>query len=204
MVRHNNTYFVVKKCRNLLKNTEYKVKLEHCYHEANRAAHWLANHRCEQEEGLLMFDSAPPNLGSILLEDLKGVAWHRSIIVDRKDGADATFPISLTRTGRGCAYVTGVMTIFNVRQQLEGHAGKTNVLTAENISALTMAFGGKRCEKNYLSVRRYVADPDNAYPKRSITKLILKGAVIFDVVSYQFRCALNYSKVALKRSREDC
>ncbi|GJX98175.1 hypothetical protein Tco_0355194 [Tanacetum coccineum] len=54
---------------------------------------------------------------------------------------------------------------------------------------------GKRCEKNYLSVRRYVADPDNAYPKRSITKLILKGAVTFDVVSYQFRCALNYSKL---------
>ncbi|GJY77472.1 hypothetical protein Tco_0482588 [Tanacetum coccineum] len=59
-------------------------------------------------------------------------------------------------------------------------------------------FGGKRCEKNYSSVRRYVADPDNAYPKRSITKLILKGAVIFDVVSYQFRCALNYSKLLLK------
>ncbi|GJU91489.1 hypothetical protein Tco_1303912, partial [Tanacetum coccineum] len=57
---------------------------------------------------------------------------------------------------------------------------------------------GKRCEKNYSSVRRYVADPDNAYPKRSITKLILKGAVIFDVVSYQFRCALNYSKLLLK------
>ncbi|GJY19697.1 retrovirus-related pol polyprotein from transposon TNT 1-94 [Tanacetum coccineum] len=48
-------------------------------------------------------------------------------------------------------------------------------------------------------VRRYVADPDNAYPKRSITKLILKGAVIFDVVSYQFRCALNYSKPAYKQ-----
>ncbi|GJX50669.1 hypothetical protein Tco_0277514 [Tanacetum coccineum] len=54
---------------------------------------------------------------------------------------------------------------------------------------------GKRCEKNYSSVRRYVADPVNAYPKQSITKLILKGAVIFDVVSYQFRCALNYSKL---------
>ncbi|GJS08889.1 hypothetical protein Tco_0365685 [Tanacetum coccineum] len=61
-----------------------------------------------------------------------------------------------------------------------------------------LANRGKRCEKNYLSVRRYVADPDNAYPKRSITKLILKGAVIFDVVSYQFRCALNYSKLLLK------
>ncbi|GKD76814.1 hypothetical protein Tco_1339435 [Tanacetum coccineum] len=44
-------------------------------------------------------------------------------------------------------------------------------------------------------MRRYIADPDNAYPKRSITKLILKGAVIFDVVSYKFRCALNYSKI---------
>ncbi|GKC09926.1 hypothetical protein Tco_1001536, partial [Tanacetum coccineum] len=66
---------------------------------------------------------------------------------------------------------------------------------------------GKCCEKNYSSVRRYVADPDNAYPKRSITKLILKGAVVFDVVSYQFRCALNYSKLVRKLwncSREDC
>ncbi|GJU61870.1 hypothetical protein Tco_1243705 [Tanacetum coccineum] len=79
--------------------------------------------------------------------------------------------------------------------RVQGHAGKTNVLTAENISALTMAFGGKRCEKNYSSVRRYVADPDNAYPKQSITKLIPKGAVKIDVVSYQFRCALNYSKL---------
>ncbi|GJX14764.1 hypothetical protein Tco_0206522 [Tanacetum coccineum] len=56
---------------------------------------------------------------------------------------------------------------------------------------------GKRCEKKILSVRRYVADPDNAYPKRSITKLILKRVVIFDVVSYQFRCALNYSKLVM-------
>ncbi|GJU21292.1 hypothetical protein Tco_1154634 [Tanacetum coccineum] len=57
---------------------------------------------------------------------------------------------------------------------------------------------GKCCVKNYSSMRRYIADPDNAYPKRSITKLILKGAVIFDVVSYQFRCALNYSKLIQK------
>ncbi|GKB79589.1 hypothetical protein Tco_0946484 [Tanacetum coccineum] len=67
--------------------------------------------------------------------------------------------------------------------RVQGHAGKTNVITAENISALK----GKRYEKNYSSMRKYVADPVNAYPKRSITNLILKGAVIFDVVSYQFR-----------------
>ncbi|GJZ62335.1 hypothetical protein Tco_0618472 [Tanacetum coccineum] len=54
---------------------------------------------------------------------------------------------------------------------------------------------GKCCEKNYSSVRRYVADLVNAYPKQSITKLIPKGAVKIDVVSYQFRCALNYSKL---------
>ncbi|GKA45698.1 hypothetical protein Tco_0738494 [Tanacetum coccineum] len=63
---------------------------------------------------------------------------------------------------------------------------------------------GKCCEKNYSSVRRYVADPVNAYPKRSITKLILKGAVIFDVVSYQFRCALNYSKLGEADSLLKC
>ncbi|GJW61057.1 hypothetical protein Tco_0110392 [Tanacetum coccineum] len=62
---------------------------------------------------------------------------------------------------------------------------------------ISMNCRGKRCEKNYSSVRRYVADPVNAYPKQSTTKLILKGAVIFDVVSYQFRCALNYSKLAM-------
>ncbi|GJY24536.1 hypothetical protein Tco_0398194 [Tanacetum coccineum] len=39
----------------------------------------------------------------------------------------------------------------------------------------------KSCEKNYSSVRRYVADPVNVFPERSITKLILKEAVIFDV-----------------------
>ncbi|GKA34081.1 putative reverse transcriptase domain-containing protein [Tanacetum coccineum] len=54
---------------------------------------------------------------------------------------------------------------------------------------------GKCCEKNYSSVRRYVADLVNAYPKQSITKLIPKGAVKIDVVPYQFRCALNYSKL---------
>ncbi|GKD26621.1 hypothetical protein Tco_1232835, partial [Tanacetum coccineum] len=42
---------------------------------------------------------------------------------------------------------------------------------------------GKSCEKNYSSVRRYVADPVNVYPERLITKLILKEAVIFDVVN---------------------
>ncbi|GKD37572.1 non-LTR retroelement reverse transcriptase [Tanacetum coccineum] len=80
IVRHNNTYFIVKKCRDLLKNTKWEVKLEHCYREANRTANWLANRGFKQEERLLMFDSAPPNLGSILLEDLKGVTWHRSIV----------------------------------------------------------------------------------------------------------------------------
>nr|GEV34889.1 putative ribonuclease H protein At1g65750 family [Tanacetum cinerariifolium] len=59
---------------------EWEVKLEHCYLEANRAADWLANHGCEQKEILLMFDSAPPNHGLILLEDIKGVSWHRIIV----------------------------------------------------------------------------------------------------------------------------
>ncbi|GJS16099.1 hypothetical protein Tco_0410571 [Tanacetum coccineum] len=68
-------------------------------------------------------------------------------------------------------------------------------IIARGDDGLILWVGGKRCEKNYSSVKRYVADPVNAYPKRSITKLILKGAVIFDVVSYQFRCALNYSKL---------
>nr|GEZ18099.1 adenylate-forming reductase 03009 [Tanacetum cinerariifolium] len=40
--------------------------------ENNGISDWLANRGCEQEERLLMLDSAPPNLGLILLEDIKG------------------------------------------------------------------------------------------------------------------------------------
>ncbi|GJV20637.1 non-LTR retroelement reverse transcriptase [Tanacetum coccineum] len=63
--------------RKLIIKVESQVVLEHCYREANRAADWLANHGCEQEERLCMFDSPPPDLGSIILEDLKGVALSR-------------------------------------------------------------------------------------------------------------------------------
>ena len=51
---------------------------------------------------------------------------------------------------------------------------------------------------NYSSVRRYVADQVDVYPKWTITKLILKVAVLFDVVSHLFRCALNHYKACLK------
>ncbi|GJU05358.1 serine/threonine-protein phosphatase [Tanacetum coccineum] len=42
---------------------------------------------------------------------------------------------------------------------------------------------GKSCEKKYSSMRRYVADPVNVFPEWLITKLILKEAVIFDVIT---------------------
>ncbi|GJX06269.1 putative RNA-directed DNA polymerase [Tanacetum coccineum] len=83
---------------------------------------------------------------------------------------------------------------FNISASLSHKNGKFYFSFKFGISGLLHQWG-KCCVKNYSSVRRYIADPDNAYPKRSITKLILKGAVIFDVVSYQFRCALNYSKL---------
>ncbi|GJX94198.1 hypothetical protein Tco_0348784 [Tanacetum coccineum] len=106
----------------------------------------------------------------------------------------------MSKSARGVRRDTPVVFAFLVLESLNvasflnffkvGHA-ETNVHNSRE-------FLGKRCEKNYSSVRRYVADPVNAYPKQSITKLILKGAVIFDVVSYQFRCALNYSKLVRK------
>ncbi|PWA44555.1 hypothetical protein CTI12_AA523610 [Artemisia annua] len=48
---------IVHKCRELLRRSDWEVKLEHCYREANRAADWLANHGCEQQERVCMFDS---------------------------------------------------------------------------------------------------------------------------------------------------
>ncbi|GKA47118.1 FACT complex subunit SSRP1 [Tanacetum coccineum] len=77
IICHTHAFYTVKKCRNLLKSLDWEVKLEHCYREANRAADWLANHGCEQKERLCMFDSTSPDLGSIILEDVKGVALSR-------------------------------------------------------------------------------------------------------------------------------
>ncbi|GJX33253.1 non-LTR retroelement reverse transcriptase [Tanacetum coccineum] len=56
IIRHSPAFYIVKKCRNLLKSLDWKVKLEHCYREANRAADSLANHGCEQERRLVLFD----------------------------------------------------------------------------------------------------------------------------------------------------
>ncbi|GKC44494.1 non-LTR retroelement reverse transcriptase, partial [Tanacetum coccineum] len=81
IIRHSPAFYTVKKCRNLLKSLDWEVKLEHRYQEANRAADWLANHGCEQEERLCMFDSPPLDLGSIILEDVKGVVLSRRVNV---------------------------------------------------------------------------------------------------------------------------
>ncbi|GKD78249.1 non-LTR retroelement reverse transcriptase [Tanacetum coccineum] len=81
IIRHNPAFYTVKKCRNLLKSLDREVKLEHCFREANRATNWLANHGCEQEKRLCMFDSPPLDLGSIILDDVKGVTLSRHVNV---------------------------------------------------------------------------------------------------------------------------
>nr|GEV61750.1 putative ribonuclease H-like domain-containing protein [Tanacetum cinerariifolium] len=43
--------------------------------------------------------------------------------------------------------------------------------------ATILASSGKKCEKNYSSMRRYVVDLVNVFPKHLITKLIIKGAI---------------------------
>ncbi|PWA90722.1 non-LTR retroelement reverse transcriptase [Artemisia annua] len=78
-IHHSPAFYSVQTCRDLLRSSGWEVKLEHCYRESNIAADWLANHGCEQEERLCMFDSPPPELGSIILEDVKGVAWPRVV-----------------------------------------------------------------------------------------------------------------------------
>ncbi|GJY42775.1 hypothetical protein Tco_0430988 [Tanacetum coccineum] len=69
----------------------------------------------------------------------------------------------------------------------DGHSGKTNVITAEKSNVLTRGFwciipttwgkrssSGKKCEKNYSSVRRYVADPVNVSPNGQPLSLLSK------------------------------
>lgn len=71
----NNTsspYFhIIRRCRELIDNEEWEVILRHCYREANRVADWLANYGVGLEPKMVLLVAAPPNLRSVLLDDLE-------------------------------------------------------------------------------------------------------------------------------------
>lgn len=52
--------------RNLLEDSEWRVKVAHIYREGNRAADWLANQGVLQEAGIIILDNVPLALSRIL------------------------------------------------------------------------------------------------------------------------------------------
>lgn len=49
--------------------------LSHCYRETNNAADWLANHRVNQEEDLIIHNTPPHALTHIIHQDPLAIAW---------------------------------------------------------------------------------------------------------------------------------
>lgn len=72
-------YHIIKKCKELVSRAEWRVSIQHCYREANRAADWLANYGVGLSPKMVLLEAAPAGLRAVLLEDLSGVALARMV-----------------------------------------------------------------------------------------------------------------------------
>ncbi|KAL2937362.1 hypothetical protein RDABS01_020811 [Bienertia sinuspersici] len=72
-------YFILEKCGKLLKFNGWTIELQHCFREGNRVADALANQGVQQTEKLLIFHEIPDGLGSLLNNDIAGVALPRLV-----------------------------------------------------------------------------------------------------------------------------
>ncbi|XP_074301095.1 uncharacterized protein LOC141632448 [Silene latifolia] len=75
----NSLKFIVKRCKDLIAEGHWRIKLEHSYREANRAADFLANKGVNSSTLITHLDSPPSELSPILREDIFGVDIPRVI-----------------------------------------------------------------------------------------------------------------------------
>jgi len=68
-------YFLIRECQKLIRNTNWKIRLAHCYREANRVADLLANIGVDQASTFVLFDLPPYSVRSLLVDDSHSVAW---------------------------------------------------------------------------------------------------------------------------------
>ena len=74
LVKHYQLYhFIIKDCQDLLHKDGWRVKIEHCYHEANKVADRLANIGVEQTLLLVVLCTPPNSIRPLLFEDISGV-----------------------------------------------------------------------------------------------------------------------------------
>ncbi|GJX48479.1 putative ribonuclease H-like domain-containing protein [Tanacetum coccineum] len=153
---------------------QFTPKVSHL-HVVKRIFRYLKG---QHKLGLWYLKDSPFDLEAYTDSDYAGAS------LDRKSTTGGKFPSSLLLRDKKLR--SSIVLLWKMRwsaefsYMIEGDVKKSLVtLWGKFVGGVW----GKRCEKNYSSVRRYIADPDNAYLKRSITKLILKGAVIFDVVT---------------------
>ncbi|XP_074291605.1 uncharacterized protein LOC141618410 [Silene latifolia] len=70
---------LVNRCRVLMQERRGLIRLEHTHRESNRGVDWLANRGVNSEIQPIILDSPPPELRTILREDILGVATPRVI-----------------------------------------------------------------------------------------------------------------------------
>ncbi|XP_074299645.1 uncharacterized protein LOC141630789 [Silene latifolia] len=75
----NSLKFLVKRCKDLLKGSHWRVKLEHTYREANKAADFLANKGFNSSTLITHLDIPLNELRPILREDIFGATTPRVI-----------------------------------------------------------------------------------------------------------------------------
>ena len=75
----NEHFTLIREIQALLRR-DWLTKVEHIYREANEAADFLASYSFSFPLGLYCFQSIPPNMLSILLNDVHGVAQSRLVL----------------------------------------------------------------------------------------------------------------------------
>lgn len=67
-------------CWSLLASSEWEVRLSHCYREGNKVADRLANIGVLQEVHVVFFAAPPPEITTLLHEDIMGVTTPRFLV----------------------------------------------------------------------------------------------------------------------------
>ncbi|KAK9190090.1 hypothetical protein WN943_018691 [Citrus x changshan-huyou] len=75
----NEHFTLIQEIQALLRR-DWLTKVEHIYREANEAADFLASYSFSFSLGLHCFQSIPPNMPSILIKDVHGVAHSRLVL----------------------------------------------------------------------------------------------------------------------------
>ena len=67
-------------CRSLIQSEHWEVRMAHCYREGNKVADRLANMGVVQRISMMYHEAPPPDISTLLREDIMGVTTPRLVI----------------------------------------------------------------------------------------------------------------------------